>query len=839
MSRRGVTALALAVVCSAGCSNIQLDPPAEIIHARFDPDAKVIPMPTDILRDADAAHLDVPTDDADLTDAEREFYTFLDTLDGWSSAMAATVEFTAPVSPQTINADTVQVWQWRETPRLVNGVRISLSDDETKLTIDAPREGWERGGKYFVVVRGGSAGVEGKRGEKVEADAAFYFLRLKDRLDVPEHERAFPGDTRAERQDNAQKLEEIREDLSPFFEFFEARGISRDEVAALWSFTVTERVELAMDKASQRMPLPIDLLIDPDTGKVDLPVADWDSDVEANAKVQLREYDGFGTSANLLFGFTGPIDPATITADSVQLYEASNPPRLIPATVNVLPDLEHVEIIPDHQPLPERTRFAVVVHDSVRDADGQPIIVMPVGHFLESKSPIYVDGESQVGAVDADDARKLEPVRADVEAFLGDLTQASDTSDVLSAWTFTTMTVQAPMDELVKEPELTHVSPDPTDLQHMTPLEASNDFPLGFTSLIGVGDVYNGMIESPIFLDPLTRGWRTDGSYSVEKIPFTMTIPRSAQPGKPLPVVIFGHAIMTERRFVLSIAEQLAERGFAAIAIDLPFHGDRTYCWSEGPLSIPNPQTGELTPLQDPCEDGYTCNDDGRCVDAAGHGNHLRDWPIIGMHQASGAAFIEIEHIANTRDHFRQSVIDLASLSRALRKGDWESAIGLTLKTDELYYVGQSLGGIIGATFVPLSPEIKRAVLNVPGADTVDLFKDSTYFGPHVQAFFNREGVEPDSFEGHRFLNVARWFMDSTDPASVADRLMTNRDVLLQMATLDFIIPNEYTKKLQDLSGAPRLDYVAEHAFLVVPVEPEYLHGSIDMANFINGTLQP
>ena len=33
--------------------------------------------------------------------------------------------------------------------------------------IDAPRAGWDRGGQYFVVVRGGAAGVEGKLGQPV------------------------------------------------------------------------------------------------------------------------------------------------------------------------------------------------------------------------------------------------------------------------------------------------------------------------------------------------------------------------------------------------------------------------------------------------------------------------------------------------------------------------------------------------------------------------------------------------------------------------------------------------------------------------------------------------
>ena len=401
------------------------------------------------------------------------------------------------------------------------------------------------------------------------------------------------------------------------------------------------------------------------------------------------------------------------------------------------------------------------------------------------------------------------------------------------------MSIDDPFDQMIQQPQVLGVDPEPANIVHMTPLEALTDFALSIGSLLNVGDVYHGTIASPVFLDPLTRGMRADGGHEVQDISFTMTVPRNLDPDQPVPVVIFGHAIMTERRFVLAVGDALAAQGFAAISIDLPFHGNRTYCWTEGPLSIPNPQTGELTPLGDPCAAGTTCAADGRCVDTANQGNALTLWPIIGMPQASGAAFIEIGHIANTRDHFIQSVIDLVALSRSLRTGDWESIIGAPVDTARLMYAGQSLGGIIGATFVAVAPEIKRAVLNVPGADTVDMFRESPYFGPHIDAFFTREGVDKASYDGHRFLNVARWFMDSSDPASYARRLTSSADVMIQMATLDFIIPNAYTLKLEQLSGAPRVDYTAEHAFLVIPFEPEYFRGTRDLAAFLAGEFVP
>src|SRR5688572_19876608 len=95
----------------AACSAFEPDEPPAVIHARFDPDEKVIPMPTDVLRDDVAGHLDLPIDDT-LTASETELYTYLNTLDGWSGASAAKVEFTAPIAPGTIDEESLQIWKW-------------------------------------------------------------------------------------------------------------------------------------------------------------------------------------------------------------------------------------------------------------------------------------------------------------------------------------------------------------------------------------------------------------------------------------------------------------------------------------------------------------------------------------------------------------------------------------------------------------------------------------------------------------------------------------------------------------------------------------------------------
>lgn len=819
---------ALFALCAC---NLDLEDPPAVIHARFDPDEDVIPMPNDLLRDDDTGHLDIPGDGADLTEAEVELYTNLNRLDGWPSTYQAKVEFSGSISADTVNPDTVQIWEWGPEPVRVSEVRGFTARAGRELLIDPPEKGWKPGHEYVILVRGGEDGVLGRLGEKVVADTAFYFLRLQERLDTPEHLRAFPGDTREERLQTARDLEEVRVELAPCFDFFESVGIPRADIAVLWTFTVSEHAELAMDEATGRMPLPFDLLLDPMTGKVDLPFSDDDSDLVRTAKRNVNGLDGFALSGTLVFEFSRALDPATVTSEQVELYELGGGPDPLPVNARLLPDGIHVVVEPHDLPLKEQTTYALVVYDGLKDRTGLAVVPMPAGYFLRSESPIAIGQISRIGTLSDVDAVRIEGVRKKVAPLLDRIGR----NGVVTAWPFTTQTVLSNLLDAIDAAEDLQLPVDPENLVHMSPGEALLDFVIGISSIINVKEVVHGTIKSPVYLDRVTRGFREDGDYEIEDIAFTMTIPDNLPPEQPLPVVIFGHAIMTERRFVLALGDWLGDKGFAAISIDLPYHGTRTHCIHGGPLSVPHPLTGELIGLE-PCQDGTTCAVDGRCVDARGNGNDLTQWPVLNFPMASGSAFLEIEAITNTRDHFIQALIDLTALKRSLQEGDWETAIGQRLVTDRMYYVGQSLGGIIGGTFVAINDDIQRAVLNVPGADVVDMFNDSTFFGPQVDAFFVREDITRGSYEAERFFNVARWIMDSADPQSVA-HLLKDRLALIQMALLDIIIPNLYTQKLQAISGLPMLEYVAEHAFLVIPLEQ--IAGATDMRDFIAGELNP
>lgn len=846
----------------------------------FDPEAGEIPMPNDALRDESTGTLDLPLDDDTLSPADRSFREWLNTRDGWSTTLPATVRFSDAIDSATLDESNVQVWDWQgdfgDTSLRVRDLEMGLDEDDRRLTIHPPRTGWERGHTYLVVVRGGAGGVRDAHGWGVAPDAIFYFLRRTEVLATVGHNRAFPGPTRAARLETAQRLEDLRVELNPYFEFFERperpaeSEIPRDEIAALWSFTVTQDTELAMDRESQRIPLPFDLLIDPDTGLVALEEAAWDTELERDAKEQVNELDGFGVSANLLFELTQAVDPSSVPG-RVHLFEmGSAGTRELPISVQVMGDdgaapcaasptpvdCIHLVVVVDDSNLPLRpdTTHVVVVDSGLLDSRGEPVQPMPIGYFMRSEHPLTRDGQSELSSLTDTLAARLEGPRARIEAFL----DGYGRSGVLTAWPFTTLDAAPGLREASRTATQLGLDIEPVVRERLAPIAALEAlFPgvggaavraVYLARTAGVSEFIVGELPMPYYLDPVTRRWRDDGRPQTEPVRFYMSVPEGLDTSRPAPVVIFGHAVVTDARFMMTIAGELARRGFVTIAIDFPFHGERIACIESSLVGVPNffPEVLQnLTGLRDdilrfpPCASGpdAMCSTDGRCLRADGSPDEFNEFPIISVQMASGAAFLDVADLPYINDHFTQALVDLSSLHHAIRTSDWNAAVGFRLDPDDVSYAGQSLGAIIGAVWVSVTPEIQRAVLNVPGADMVDLFAESTYFAPQIEEYFATSMIPSPSFQRERLLNVARWLIDSVDPHSVAHLYaLEGRQVLLQMDRGDIIIPNRTTETLQRVSMLPMRTYPSPlHADLVVPlIGDEQLR---DMAAYLAGEI--
>jgi len=282
-------------------------------------------------------------------------------------------------------------------------------------------------------------------------------------------------------------------------------------------------------------------------------------------------------------------------------------------------------------------------------------------------------------------------------------------------------------------------------------------------------------------------------------------------------------------------------------------------CVDSSLVAIPNFLSEELKDLLDfhdnlitlpPCLSGAeaTCSPEGQCLDAQGNPEPLNNFlslngkpAVMDLQPASGAAFLDVNDISYIKDHFLQALIDLGALKNSLKHGAWAELLGVLLQTDRFWYAGQSLGAIIGAVYTAVDPDITRTVLNVPGADLVDMFIESTYFGPQIDDFFSRKQIQQGSQEQEQLLDVARWLIDSVDPHSVAQLFRgSGRAALIQMDTGspsgDIVIPNRTTWLLARVGGLPVREYPSIlHGDLVIPVLGDGMLD--DLAAFLAGEI--
>lgn len=802
-----------------------------------------LPMPNDMFRDPAAARLTVPVSD-DLSPAETALRRWMNEQEGWSTTAQMSVEFDGPIDPATVTPATVQVWRWGSEPTRLSADEAiwAVSEDAQRVTIDPVRSGWQPGATYVGLVRGGSGGVLDVAGEPVRASPVFEWAL--GAADLPD--------------------DDFRSILSGYLDVLgtavpAADQVPREEVAVAWPFTVTTAVELLMDRLSQRAPLPFDLLLEPSTGRVHLEHADWDSQLEADAKTQLNELDGFGLSSRIHVVFSGPIDPDTVSLEHVSVYDVETASAL-PLVGAAMLDERHlvIEIEEDALPLPQTTTFAVVLREGPRGADGADVVPQIVGALLIGEHPVFDDGVSTIASLDGPLAERIEFGRARVAPLLDDIGR----DGVLAAWSFTTMDAFPALREAVGLAEAVGVDAAPIvdEVVEISsglvrgPIDRARAFEVLFPDalpidpvaasaravyaprLLGVERLVWGRLPIPYFLDPVTRRWRDDGAHELRETPFLLTVPQNAT--APVPVVVFAHAVVTDRRFLLTIAGALARRGMAAMAIDLPFHGERTVCVDDSLVALPNflpealqsvvGQTGPVVQLP-PCVSGdeATCAPTGACLGPDGEPEPFNTFVRLGdntaimdMQVASGAAFLDLSDMAYMKDHILQALVELGAQRRSLQTADWSAIAGVELKTDVLRFAGQSLGSIIGLVFTAVDPHFHRLVFNVPGGDLVELFLHSTFFEGQMERFLLDTGLDRDTYEFERLLDVARWVIDSVDPQAVAHTFRGKaRKALLQLSTGDLIIPNQVTRTIQRVSELPLLEYPSPlHADLVVPL---------------------
>ncbi|MGH9571614.1 MAG: alpha/beta hydrolase family protein [Candidatus Angelobacter sp.] len=192
-----------------------------------------------------------------------------------------------------------------------------------------------------------------------------------------------------------------------------------------------------------------------------------------------------------------------------------------------------------------------------------------------------------------------------------------------------------------------------------------------------------------------------------EDLFFNLFLPAGPRPTNGWPVAIFGHGFTDSKQGApFAVASTLAHNGIASIAINVVGHGfgpASTLVVSQGATSVTLPEGG-------------------RGIDQDGNGQ-------IDSSEGSTTFVLSPQATIGSRDALQETVADLMQLVRVIQGGIDADGDGLPdLDANRIYYAGQSFGGIYGAIFLGIEPDVRAGVPNVPGGPIIDIVRLSPSF---------------------------------------------------------------------------------------------------------------
>jgi hypothetical protein len=241
-------------------------------------------------------------------------------------------------------------------------------------------------------------------------------------------------------------------------------------------------------------------------------------------------------------------------------------------------------------------------------------------------------------------------------------------------------------------------------------------------------------------------------------IPFLLVLPSRPAGPNGAPVMIYGHGLTVAKETMLISAGLNAELGIATIGIDIPNHGDRQA-----------DSGGYLLDLVSPQQFG-----------------RLASMPLQGVVD-------QIALIEAVRTH-------LGTVDAAPWRLDGTSGDGVAdLDTSRILYSGTSMGGVLGASFVALAPELAGAYLEVAGSGIGHTIFDSILWVVFA-------GVVPfgaTAGDAAALTAASVSLLDRADNVNLVDRLRQGPPVLLQYGVGDAIVPAHSSERLVSLLDLP------------------------------------
>jgi pimeloyl-ACP methyl ester carboxylesterase len=240
---------------------------------------------------------------------------------------------------------------------------------------------------------------------------------------------------------------------------------------------------------------------------------------------------------------------------------------------------------------------------------------------------------------------------------------------------------------------------------------------------------------------------------------------------------------------MLAISATAAAAGFAVVAIDQPLHG-----------ASPTSATDPCRPFHVGATPFAQLGARERTFDVDLINNATGAPGPDGIVDPSGAHMINLQSLLTSRDNLRQAAADLSVLALSIPQMDVNGNQVPDFDGSRIYFVGQSLGAMVGSVFMAIEPTVNVGVINVGGGGIAGLLNGSATFGPRIRAGIAAgAGLTPESpaFPGvlAQFLFAAQTVIDSADPINYA-ALMGSERILLQEVIGDQVVPNQ-------VAGAP------------------------------------
>jgi len=640
-----------------------------------------------------------------------------------------------------------------------------------------------------------------------------------------------------------------------------------DQVQPVGSDGPRSGVRVAFDPENQVIPFPTNLLFEADAdtaeaidGTLNIPVENPD---EASAAVVqgLNDLDGFSTVGAWRLGFTGDIDPASLRGgETVRVFRMNPsgdtyPDRTRPDTVDrelvagedydvvYKEDTRALKIIP-RKPLGYNTTYTAVLTEGVRDTGGL-LVSSPIPWSIARGTGMMDQcddfDKSQVALLQCTTNFAINPIEADDRFAL-----ARD--NMLMAWGVTTQREDTTFRETADfyRDAFAAMAADDSDFRLLEFLDVSSSGDEAPETPGGRATIWPGTIMLPYGLDapsvnldgsPTTDDvfvgsqWQCEGGScnsdearglingeapripaekSMQTVPAVMALPKGDVPAGGFPVVIFQHAIQQDRSTALAIADELAEQGFAVVAIDMPLHGivlNQLDPDNETDAARADLHATAVNAAMDAVEDGIqgSLTSDERLAlhhERTFYANLTDDGDTAGEADPSGTHFLIPNQPLAQRDIMRQAALDLVNVANYLRSGyyeqvcveaeafiliDWfvELVAGLgcsrdslhsVLNTDEIHFLGHSVGNIVAAPFLAYDQEIRSATLLAPTGGIMRALEGSDTIGPQLREGLADAGVVPGTEDYFRFMVSVQAALDGVDPQNHAEAMTTRRN---------------------------------------------------------------